>query len=118
VTKSEEEYKNEDGDGLPSPTPEGWSYVVSDDTSSSEPGSLGAIDSSGMEDMFFVGYNPGLWDFSALEALSLPGDTSFLSETGNQFAPYSSAYGAGGQQQYFGPESFPQSFAPPVEEQQ
>lgn len=58
--------------------------------------------------MFFMGYNPGLWDFTALDAFSVPGNTSasFVPNPGNHAGAYDSADGIEVQQQY-STESYP-----------
>jgi hypothetical protein len=64
---------DEDEDEHSTSAAEAWPHLASDMMFN---GSARATDST-IDDIFFMGYNPGVWDFSALNDVSALGDTSF-----------------------------------------
>lgn len=104
------ETTEDEEEGIPLPTRQEWQSAAENISfsNSTELGSANTIES----DVFFMGYNPGLWDFSALEALSFPRDTF---NSIDQSTPYNLTNDHGFQQQYDNLES---SFTRPPEEQQ
>lgn len=97
------------------PTQEEWQYAVSNTNLSSDDGSANVMDNSNMSDVFFMGYNPGLWDFATLDAFTVPGETSasLLFDSRNQSAAYESAHD---HEQYI-TELYPSSFIRTEEEE-